>query len=39
MPSPYEKLNQACLWDWFITSDELKPNYKHVVYVGDKSEI
>jgi hypothetical protein len=31
MPSPYEKLSRACSWDWFTTSGELKPNYKHVV--------
>jgi hypothetical protein len=30
MPSPYEKLRMACLWDWFITTSELKPSYKHV---------
>jgi hypothetical protein len=34
MPSPYEKLNRACLWEWFITSGELKPNYKHALEVG-----
>ncbi len=34
MPSPYEKLNKACLWEWFTTSGELKPNYKHVVQVA-----
>jgi hypothetical protein len=31
MSSPYEKLNRACLWDWFIIYGVLKPNYKHVV--------
>jgi hypothetical protein len=31
MPSPYEKLSRACLKEWFTTSGELKPNYKHVV--------
>jgi hypothetical protein len=34
MPSPYEKLSRACLWEWFITSGELKPNYKHAMEVG-----
>jgi hypothetical protein len=34
MPSPYEKLSRACLWGWFITSGELKPNYKHAMEVG-----
>ncbi len=34
MPSPYEKLNRACLWEWFITSGELKTNYKHAMEVG-----
>lgn len=24
----------AWLWEWFTTSGELKPNYKHVVEVG-----
>jgi hypothetical protein len=23
MPSPYEKLNKACLWEWFTISGEL----------------
>lgn len=31
MPSLYEKLNKACLSKWFITSNELKPNYKHAL--------
>lgn len=31
MPSLYEKLHKACLWDWFTTFGELKPNYNHVV--------
>jgi hypothetical protein len=31
MPSPYERLNRACLWDWFIIYSEQKPNYKHAV--------
>ncbi len=31
MPSPYKKLNKACLSKWFTTSGELKPNYKHAV--------
>jgi len=26
MPSPYEKS-----WDWFTTTSELKPIYKHLV--------
>jgi hypothetical protein len=26
--SPYEKFNRACLWEWFTTSGELKPNYR-----------
>jgi hypothetical protein len=34
IPSPYEKLNRACLWEWFTTSGELKPNYKHALEVG-----
>jgi len=34
MLSPYEKLNRACLWEWFITSGDLKPNYKDVMEVG-----
>jgi hypothetical protein len=31
VPSPYEKLSKACLSEWFITCNELKPNYKHAV--------
>jgi hypothetical protein len=31
MPSPHEKLIMTCLWDWFTTSGELKPDYKHVM--------
>jgi hypothetical protein len=34
MPSPYEKLNRACLCEWFTISGELKPNYKHAMEVG-----
>ncbi len=34
MPSPYEKLSRACLWEWYTTSGGLKPNYKHVMQVG-----
>jgi hypothetical protein len=34
MPSPYEKLRIACLWDWFTTTSELKSSYKHVVELG-----
>jgi hypothetical protein len=34
MPSLNEKLNKACLWEWFTKSGELKPNYKHVVQVA-----
>jgi hypothetical protein len=33
-PNPYEKLSRACLWEWFTTSCELKPNYKHALEVG-----
>jgi hypothetical protein len=32
--SPYEKFSRACLWEWFITSGELKPKYKHAMGVG-----
>jgi hypothetical protein len=31
LASPYEKLSKACLSEWFITSSELKANYKHAV--------
>ncbi len=31
MRSPYEKLSKACLSEWFITSSELKANYKHAM--------
>ncbi len=34
MLSPYEKLSRACLWEWLITSGDLKPNYKHAMEVG-----
>jgi hypothetical protein len=34
MLSPYEKLNTTCLWEWFITSGDLKPNYKDAMEVG-----
>ncbi len=34
MPSLNEKLNKACLWEWFTKSGELKPNYTHVVQVA-----
>ncbi len=32
--SPYEIFSRACLWEWFTTSGELKPNYKHAMEVG-----
>jgi hypothetical protein len=38
MPSPYEKLSRACLWEWFTTTCELKPNYKHAMEVGTTTE-
>jgi hypothetical protein len=34
MLNPYEKLSRACLWEWFITSGDLKPNYKDAMEVG-----
>ncbi len=34
MSSLYEKLSRACLLEWFITTGELKPNYKHAMEVG-----
>jgi hypothetical protein len=30
VPSPYEKLRKASLWDWFKPNGEVKPNYIHV---------
>jgi hypothetical protein len=29
VPSPYEKLGRASLWDWFTAHNDLKPNYIH----------
>jgi hypothetical protein len=36
MPSFYEKLSKACLWEWFATSGELKANYEHVWRLGQQ---
>jgi hypothetical protein len=36
MPSPYEKLNRACLREWFTTNGELKSNYEHVWRLGQQ---
>jgi hypothetical protein len=34
IPSPYEKLGRANLWDWFTPNGELKPNYIHATRFG-----
>jgi hypothetical protein len=34
MQAPYERLSVTCLWKWFTTSIELKPNYMYVMEVG-----
>jgi hypothetical protein len=34
IPSPYEKLGRANLWDWFTRHSELKPNYIHATRLG-----
>lgn len=31
MLSPYERLNRACLGDWFTMNNKLQPNYMHVM--------
>jgi hypothetical protein len=34
IPSPYEKLEKANLWDWFTPNGDLKPNYIHATRLG-----
>jgi hypothetical protein len=34
IPSPYEKLGRASLWDWFTPHNDLKPNYIHAQQLG-----
>ncbi len=34
IPSPYEKLQKASLWDWLTPNRDFKPIYIHVTKLG-----